>query len=80
MFASSNPQTPPQIGILVLQRMESYLIVALCIATLAFSSAAFAHHWFAMFDHNHQFKLVGTVKYFQWTNPHVYIKLLANIR
>ncbi|MGH8259333.1 MAG: DUF6152 family protein, partial [Steroidobacteraceae bacterium] len=36
-----------------------------------------AHHSFAMFDHNHQVKLTGTVKYFQWTNPHVYIQLAA---
>ncbi len=38
---------------------------------------AYAHHSFAMFDHNHQVKLNGTVEYFQWTNPHVYIRLVA---
>jgi len=37
----------------------------------------YAHHSFAMFDHNHQVKLNGTVEYFQWTNPHVYIRLVA---
>src|SRR5215831_21112895 len=36
-----------------------------------------AHHSFAMFDHDHQVKLTGTVKHFQWTNPHVYIELAA---
>lgn len=39
---------------------------------------AYAHHSFAMFDHKHQVKLNGTVEYFQWTNPHVYIRLVAN--
>ena len=36
-----------------------------------------AHHSFAMFDHDHQIKLTGTVKHFQWTNPHVYIELAS---
>ena len=27
-----------------------------------------------MFDNDHQIKLIGTVKEFQWTNPHVYIE------
>jgi len=49
-------------------------------AAVAMTAAwpAFAHHSFAMFDHNHQVKLNGTVQYFQWTNPHVYIRLVAN--
>ena len=39
------------------------------------SAAARAHHSFAMFDHDHQIKISGTVTHFQWTNPHVYIDL-----
>ncbi|MGH8226786.1 MAG: DUF6152 family protein [Steroidobacteraceae bacterium] len=38
---------------------------------------ALAHHSFAMFDHDHQIKLTGTVERFQWANPHVYIELDA---
>ena len=45
------------------------------LAGLAITAAAFAHHSFAMFDHDHQVKLSGTVKSFQWTNPHVYIEM-----
>ena len=45
------------------------------LAALAMTAAAFAHHSFAMYDHEHQVKLNGTVKVFQWTNPHVYIEL-----
>jgi hypothetical protein len=42
---------------------------------LAVASAALAHHSFAMFDSEHQIKVSGTVKHFQWTNPHVYIEM-----
>lgn len=45
---------------------------------LGAAAPALAHHSFAMFDHDHQVKLTGTVKYFQWTNPHVYILLAAS--
>ena len=37
--------------------------------------AALAHHSFAMYDNEHQVKMNGVVKVFQWTNPHVYIGL-----
>jgi len=36
-----------------------------------------AHHSFAMYDNDHQVKMVGTVAQFQWTNPHVYIELMV---
>ncbi len=44
-------------------------------ALLALASPAFAHHSFAMFDHDHQIKVAGTVKDFRWQNPHIYIEL-----
>jgi hypothetical protein len=48
-----------------------------CGAALTVAGPVLAHHSFAMFDHDHQVKLTGTVAYFQWTNPHVYILLDA---
>lgn len=39
------------------------------------STGGLAHHSFAMFEHENQIKLTGTVGRFQWTNPHVYIEL-----
>ena len=45
---------------------------------LAMAAPASAHHSFAMYDNDHQLKLVGTVTKFQWTNPHVYIELENN--
>jgi hypothetical protein len=40
-------------------------------------ATAQAHHSFAMFDSEHQVRLVGTVTEFKWQNPHVYIWLSA---
>jgi hypothetical protein len=42
---------------------------------LAGTLPAFAHHSFAIFDHNRTHTLKGTVRSFQWTNPHGYIEL-----
>ena len=39
---------------------------------------ASAHHSFAMFDANQTATLEGTVKEFQWTNPHAWIVLTVN--
>jgi hypothetical protein len=36
---------------------------------------AWAHHSFAMFDQSREMTLLGTVKEFQWTNPHSFIEL-----
>ena len=36
---------------------------------------AAAHHSFAIFDHSQTYTLKGTVKSFQWTNPHGYLEL-----
>jgi hypothetical protein len=37
--------------------------------------SAEAHHSFAMFDQTKRQTLVGTVREFQWTNPHSWIQL-----
>ena len=49
----------------------------LALVVCALSGAALAHHSFAMFDHEKQIKLVGTVTEFRWQNPHVYIHMEA---
>jgi hypothetical protein len=38
---------------------------------------ALAHHSIAMFDADKAVRLSGTVKLFQWTNPHSFIQLLV---
>src|SRR5579862_9272457 len=51
-------------------------IARLALAAMVLANAsAQAHHSFAMFDHDHQIKISGTVTQFQWTNPHVYIDM-----
>jgi Family of unknown function (DUF6152) len=39
---------------------------------------AFAHHSFAMFDGEKSVTLEGTIKEFQWTNPHSWIMMMVN--
>jgi hypothetical protein len=43
----------------------------------AAASPAWSHHSFAMFDRSKQVTLVGTVKSFQYTNPHSWIQLVV---
>ena len=47
--------------------------VALALA----GGVAHAHHSFAMFDMTKEVTVTGTVRQFQWTNPHAYIQLIA---
>jgi hypothetical protein len=44
-------------------------------AGIVFGAPALAHHSFAMFDQTKQMTLEGTVREFQWTNPHSFIEL-----
>jgi hypothetical protein len=41
------------------------------------SASAVAHHSFAMFDFQRNVTLRGTVRQFQWSNPHVFIDVLS---
>ena len=47
------------------------------VLTLGSTGAAFAHHSFAMFDETKETTLVGTIKEVQWTNPHIWVQVLA---
>jgi hypothetical protein len=57
--------------------MRFQLACAAALALTVAGSAAQAHHSFAMFDMTKQVTVNGTVKQFQWTNPHAYIQLVA---
>ncbi|MEA2905688.1 MAG: hypothetical protein QOI12_3075 [Alphaproteobacteria bacterium] len=50
-------------------------LAAIAVAMSAF--AAVAHHSFAMFDASKLMTLDGTIKEFQWTNPHAWIILMV---
>jgi hypothetical protein len=51
------------------------LAIAGIAAIAAYAIPAAAHHSFAMFDATKIVQLDGTVKEFQWTNPHAWIVL-----
>jgi hypothetical protein len=52
------------------------LAASVGLSMLAHTAAA--HHSFAMFDAKQSVTLHGVVKEFRWTNPHVFIQLLAS--
>ena len=47
---------------------------ALC-TLMGVGGAAWGHHSFAMFDLEKQVTVEGTVKEFQWTNPHCWLQV-----
>ncbi len=41
------------------------------------ATPALAHHSFAMFDNSKEMTIEGTVKEFQWTNPHTWVQVMV---
>jgi hypothetical protein len=52
--------------------------LAVAVMTLMAAGTASAHHSFAMFDAQKVVTVDGTVKEFQWANPHSWIELAVN--
>jgi hypothetical protein len=50
------------------------IIAAVSLALMSLD-VAWGHHSFAMFDAAHEKTLSGTIKAFQWTNPHAWVWL-----
>ncbi len=44
-------------------------------ALMSSGGAALAHHSYAAFDRNKTVEMTGTVKSWEWTNPHVWLTL-----
>ena len=53
--------------------MKKYLFLFILVLGLAIPTLA--HHSFAMFEMGKELKINGTVKVFDWVNPHVWIEL-----
>jgi hypothetical protein len=53
------------------------LMFAALLGLAAAAEPAFAHHSAAMYDRDKRRPLVGVVKEFQWTNPHVWIQVVT---
>ena len=58
-------------------RMKKALNILIVINAMLMASSAFAHHSHAMFDSTKQVTLVGTVKEFDWDNPHCWLQVLV---
>ncbi len=54
-----------------------YASVACVLATALPAASAFAHHSFAIYDSTRTSTLTATVEAFEWANPHVQLRLLA---
>jgi hypothetical protein len=47
------------------------------ISVAVFAASSYAHHSFAMFDHDKMITISGTLKEFEWTNPHCWLHVNA---
>ena len=57
--------------------MSKALTAAALLVAIAAAAPALAHHSFAMFDQSKQVSISGTVKDFQYTNPHSWVIVMA---
>jgi hypothetical protein len=53
-------------------------ILSAGLAMSLFAGQALAHHSFAMFDPDKLITQEGVVKEFEWTNPHVWLHIMAS--
>lgn len=63
---------------LIIRARKSWAMAALGAAAAFAPIAAQAHHSHAMFDPNKTMTIQGTVKQFLYTNPHIWLYLVAN--
>jgi hypothetical protein len=64
----------------ILIQEEPMNMKTLCLGALAAAAVAapaFAHHSFAMFDAGKTLTMKGTVKEFEWTNPHSWLRVMV---
>jgi hypothetical protein len=56
-------------------KYSKFYAVAAVAGVLSVAAPLLAHHSGAMFDSQKTVELTGTVKEFQWTNPHIWIQV-----
>src|SRR5215469_1754142 len=54
------------------------MALAIALGTLPVATPSFAHHSTAMYNMTNPVTVTGTVKRFEWTNPHAYIYMEVN--
>jgi hypothetical protein len=57
--------------------MRSSNILSTAAMLALWSAPVLAHHSYAMFEMKKDVELEGTVKNFQWTNPHIWIDIVV---
>ena len=57
--------------------MRIALAVAAALLVPAGAASVQAHHSMSMFDTSKEVSVTGTVREFQWANPHAYIQLVS---
>jgi hypothetical protein len=57
--------------------MGDVRIAILALAAALAAGAAEAHHSYAMYDNAKEVKIEGTLRELQWTNPHIFLQMLA---
>jgi hypothetical protein len=62
------------VEVLTVKSKSTRFVLALITLT-ALQTALFGHHSAAMFDNTKVIEIQGTVKEFQWTNPHIWIQV-----
>ena len=58
--------------------MNLKVVSLAAVAAAACATSALAHHSFAMFDAEKTITLQGTVKEFEWVNPHSWLRINVN--
>ena len=58
--------------------MSLRVVSLTAIVAASFAAPAIAHHSFAMFDAEKTVTLQGTVKDFEWVNPHSWLRVMVN--
>ena len=58
--------------------MKVQAVSLIAISVAAFTAPAIAHHSFAMFDDQKTITLQGTVREFEWVNPHSWLRVMVN--
>jgi hypothetical protein len=56
----------------MLRRMPFICALSVVAAAITLATPALAHHSFSVFDSTKTVTLTGTIKEFQWTNPHTF--------
>ena len=56
--------------------MKTAIFLTAAAVTL-FATVTSAHHSFAMFDQTKETTLTGKLKELQWTNPHIWVQVMA---